>query len=219
MSPEWKKRLLVACALLGAFATGRYTVPTKVVDHTTTVKVEDKSKVTALTAQLAQYSTQLDTLRTENDALHQQILKMKLDRHVVRHRITYKDGTIDETQTTDTHVDTTSTTTDQNHTDSQEQHQGATSTTGTTQQTTSETSHSTSATDTTHEVTTEKPQWLISGGIGFNVGSISFKNGFTAGPLVYSGSVEHRLFGPLFAGPQVIYNQGLVIGLQGTLEF
>jgi hypothetical protein len=217
MTPELKKKLTIggvsAAILLGVFAAGRYTVPTKTVTVDHTVQVWDVTKVSTLQAQVSTLKTQLDTAHTEIDSLHQQISTLKLHQHQVTHTVTHPDGTVDQTQTTDTHVDTTVSTTDQGHTDSQSQHQGTDQTSSTTSQTNTETGHG--STTTTHEqiVTNEKPQWHLNVGAGFDVGSLSLKNGLSTGPLVFNGSAEHHVIGPFSFGPQVIYDRHLIFGV------
>ena len=219
MNPTVKKCAIGLIALGGAYGLGRYATPAKVVEKKIEVKVEDTTKITQLQAQVTALNTQLDSAHTEADSLRQQIAKLKVHQKVTTHKVTHPDGTIDETSTTDTHVSSTTDTTDQSHTDSTAQHQGTQQTSSTTQQTTTDTSHTSTTTTSEKTTTFEKPQWLIHAGVGFNLGSLSFKNGFTTGPLVFNGSAEHRFLGPFFLGPQVIYDQHLILGVGVTFQF
>jgi hypothetical protein len=215
MTPTLKKYALIGgvslAALGGAYAIGRYTVPSKIDKKTEYVQVQDVSKISQLQAQVTALSTQLDTAHTASDVLRKQLETLRLHQKVTVHKVTHPDGTIDETDTTDTHVNQTTSSTDQGHTDSTQQHQGTQQTSSTTQQTTSETSHTSTTSTTEKTITFEKPQWHLNLEAGFNLSAMSFKNGLNTGPLVFDGSIQRRIIGPFFFGPGLEYDQHWIL--------
>lgn len=168
ISPEHLKVLTLAVLMfLGGYLWHRQ--PTKVETQTKTqiLKVEDTTKVQALSQQILALQSRISTLQKHT--------------HVVEHKITHPDGTIDDTTITDQQIAKTE--------------QSTQSTSVHRQETATETQHTTVAQTTTTKKTVELAprNWSLGLMIGFEPAQISLKGGLGLGALKVGAIAERRI--------------------------
>lgn len=200
----WKyiKIAIVAIVLLvAAFATGRYTVPTKIVEQRVEVekKVEvvriDEQKVLELTAQLK--------------IAEDRVAELNKKVHKTEHTVKKPDGTVEVTKTEDTDTSSSS----HSHTD----------TTSNTTEKQVEIKYVDRIVEVQHEVVVtkivdaEKPQWLIGPMVGVNFRDLTVPQGVFTGPFSFGATVERRIAGPVFVGVWGVTSGQ--VGISALIEF
>ena len=167
-TPDELKAIGLAALMLGlGWLLHRPPVQIQERTKTVTLKVEDKTKIQALSQQIVALQSRIETLQKHT--------------HVVKHKVTYPNGKVDETTVIDQQVAKTE--------------QSAQSTSVHRQKTTTETQHTTVAQTTTHEKKVELAprNWSLGLMIGFEPAQISLKGGLGLGALKVGPIAERRL--------------------------
>lgn len=188
--------------LLGlSFATGRYTVPTK---------IEEKVKIKDTTVVVEKIDTKrLEELSTQIQRALSQLEQIKTSIHREKISTTYPDGRIELSETEDINIDRTVKTVDVLQVEKQ--------VVVVEEKIVEKQVLVTKEIDKLKIVTAQKPQWKLTPMVGVNLADIRVAQSLTSGPFVFGGSISKRIVGPVFVGVWGL-SSGQV-GIQATVEF